>query len=320
VNDLTATELRVLNNVTDVLNPDVNLGTKIQTVINSLVKSATPVNAVNAAMVLTLTGVVIDGEKVTLGTDVYEFLADTEQTKTNPANIAVSIVANTVKAAVTLTVDTQPTSGNTMTIGTRVYTFVPVGTDTADREISIGADLAGAQANIVAAINGTDEFNIAHPLVSAGEFSSDDCVITAFIGGTAGNSIVSTETFTAGTNVFSDVTLLGGLNCSAANAIIALVAEVTAHDTAGIGAADGDGDTINLTADVAGAAANAIVLAETLANGSFAGAATHMAGGVDGTVGVEGALMVDATYLYATVVANTVSGKNWRRISLGSAY
>jgi hypothetical protein len=322
MNNLSADQIKLLNWMSDVRDPALNLGDKLQDIITGLpaVVPGTPVNAVNASMDLTLTGVVVDGEKVSIGSDIYEFLADAAQTKTYPGNIAVNIEANTVKATGTLTVDTQPTSGDKMTIGTKVYTFVPVGTDTADGEVSIGADLAGAKLAIVAAINGTDGVNDPHPLVRAAAFVVNACAITALVGGAAGNAIATTETFTAGSNGFAAVTLETGADCSAANAIVALVAEITAHDTVGVGATDEAGDVVKLTADAAGVAGNAITLAKTLANGTFTGGATHLAGGVNGTLGTVEKPMVDASYLYLCVANNTVSGKNWRRIALGAAY
>ena len=137
----------------------------------------------------------------------------------------------TVKASVALTIDTQPTSGDTFTIGDKTYIFVPVGTDNGNGEISIGADLAAAQAAIVAAINGTDDHNTPHPLVFADDFADDAADITAFIGGTIGNAIATTETFTAATNIFSAVTLGGGNNCSAADAALAVIAAVNGNDS-----------------------------------------------------------------------------------------
>lgn len=324
--NLTAEEQKIYDYSTQEIDTTMKIGTKIQEIINALPEPGTPTNAVSAAKSLAISGVVIDGETVTInnpaiaGTDVYEFVADAAQTKTAATNIAVNISANTSASIGTLTMDTQPISGDKVTIGTKVYTFVPVGTDTADGEISIGADLAGAQAAFVAAVNGTDTVNTPHPLVRAGAFVADASEIVALIGGTAGDAIATTETFTAATNIFAAVTLGSGADCSAADAITALVAAITASDTQGVGAKDGDGDTIDLTADDGGAAGNDIIIGETMAHGLFTAGATKLSGGVDGTVAEEAKLMVDGDYLYICMGANTIAGKNWRRISIGAVY
>lgn len=325
MDDLTAKQKTYMNRLTN----RVKVGDLFQALIDSTqvtADPATPVNAINATKSLAVTGVVVDGETITInnpavtGTDVYEFLADVAQTKTAPTNIAVNIEASTAHATGTLTIPTQPTSGDTMTIGAKVFTFVPNGTDTADGEVSVGTNLASAKLAIVAAINGTSTFNTPHPLVSASTFAGNVCTLTALAGGVGGNTIATTETFTAVGNVFAGVTLTGGTDCSAANAITALVSAVTASDTQGVGAADGAGDTVDFTADTAGAAGNAITLAETMTNGAFAGGATALSGGVNGTVGTTREVKVDASYMYVLVADNTVSGKNWRRVTLGSAY
>ena len=315
---LTATEQKFLNNLGVVGNQRIKLGDILAAMIAQNGEEGTPVNAVAATGTLTLTGVVKDGEKVTIGTDVYEFLTDAAQTKTAPTNIAVNIAASATKSSGTLTMDTQPTAGDTVTIGTKTYIFVPVGTANADGEVSIGADLAEAQAALVAAINGADEVNDAHPLVTAAAFAADDCVITALIGGTLNNTVATTETFTAATNVFAGATLALGTDCPAADAVTALVAAIVASDTQGVGATDGAGDTVVLTADTAGALANSIATTETMANGAF-GTAT-LTGGVDGTVASGTKFMMDETYLYVCIDGNTVAENNWRRISLGAAY
>jgi hypothetical protein len=335
MNLLTSYEVEQLNKLT-ARTQEMLFGNKIQEIItllgtldpgaNNDVAEGTPINAVNASKLLTLTGVVKHGETITIqnpnavGADVYEFLADEAQKKTLDAYIPVDISAHAGKSAGSLTVDTKPTSGDTMTIGTKVYTFVPVGTATADGEISIGADLAGAQANIIAAINGTDGVNDPNPFASAGAFAANVSVITALVGGVSGDDIVTTETFTAASNVFAAAKLANGSDCSAANAITALVTAVTASDTQGVGATDGNGDTVLFTADTAGVIGNDIEIGETLANGAFAEAAIKLSGGVDGTVGTKLHSMLDDSYLYYCVADNTIADKNWRRISLGSAY
>jgi hypothetical protein len=325
MDDLTATELKVLNNVSRRYNTTVELGTKVQALIDRIPSTGTPVNAVAAELDLVFTSVVIDGETVTVdnplvaGSDVYEFLADDEQTKTDEDNIAVDITAYAAKAVGTLTLATQPTSGDTITIGTTVYTFVPDGTANSSGEVSVGADAGEAQENLVAAINGTDGFNDAHTLVSAADFALDDMVVTAFIGGTAGNAIATTADLTDGSDDWAGATLASGGNCSAANAATAMTAALTASDTQGVGPTK-DGSTVTFTADTAGAAGNDIEVAETLANGAFDGDATELAGGVDATVGTVETCYIDDTYLYVCVANNTVADSNWRRIAVGSAY
>jgi len=115
-------------------------------------------------------------------------------------------------AAGTLTVDTLPTAGDTMLIGSRTYTFIAADREPAGHldEIQIGATVAATQAAIVAAINGSDTDPYAikpNADVSAAAFAADDSVITAREGGIDGNAIATTETFTAGTNVFDAATL-----------------------------------------------------------------------------------------------------------------
>jgi hypothetical protein len=330
--NLTAKELKVFNNLSNVHTSEADLGGVMQEIIDSVnnphVPSGAPVNAVAASETLTVTGVVVHGEVVVIdnplvsGMDVYEFVADSAQSVSDPTNIPVDITPYVTASTGSLTVDTQPTSGDTMTIGGKTYIFVPVGTDTADGEISIGADLAEAQANIVAAINGEDDINIANPVVSASIFNTntDVSTITALVGGVAGDSIVTTETFTAGTNAFGAAALAGGADCTAANAITALVAAITNLDTQGVGASDEAGDTLVLTADVKGAAGNDIAIGVVMTNGSFTEDAEALSGGVDGTVANAGDIMFDDTYVYIAVDDNTIADANWRRIAVGAAY
>ena len=155
-------------------------------------------------------------------------------------------------------------------------------------------------------------------MCTAAAFATDDSAITALIGGTLGDAYVSTETFTAGTNVFSGTTFAGGVDCTAPNAVTAIVAAVTALDTEGVGAVDGAGDVVEFTADVAGALGNAISCGETCANGAFAGAAVLFVGGIDGTVAPAGSVRVDGSYIYTPSADNTVADANWCRASISS--
>jgi hypothetical protein len=74
---------------------------------------------------------------------------------------------------------------------------------------------------------------------------------------------------------------------------------------------------VDLEAKVAGTVGN-VDLVKVGANITISGA--KLAGGVDGTVGVKDQIEVDSTNLYICIGANTTSGTNWRKISLGSAY
>jgi len=324
--NLTLTEKNVLNNLSRVINREVSLGDKLDEMVNAVGVSGTPVNAVAASEILTISGLVADGETVSIdnpaksGADIYEFLTDDAQTKTIATNIAVNISANAVKASGTLTVIAQPISGDTITIGTKTYIFVPAGTANGNGEVSIGTDLATAQASIVAAINGTDTINTPHPLVSAAAFAANACIITAFVGGAVGNAIATTETLTNAANIFAAVTLTSGANCTAANATLAIAAAIVANDTQDVAGVKGTGSSVVLTSDVAGVVGNAITIAKTMANATFGAGATHLSGGIDGTVATSPKIMIDDTYLYVCRTANTISGANWRRIAIGAAY
>lgn len=115
---------------------------------------------------------------------------------------------NAIAAVGTLTLAVQPTATDTMTIGTKLYTFVASGSADVNGEVSVGTDLATAKTALIAAINGTDGFNVANTLASAGTFSTNALPITARVKGLAGSAIVTTETFASGSNVF-DATTLG---------------------------------------------------------------------------------------------------------------
>lgn len=319
MDNLTSTQITQLNDL-NINTQAMDFGQIVDDLIdevNALTPTAsTPVNGVKASNVLTLTDVVIDGETVVVtnpdedGSDTYEFAADAAQS-VSAGDIAVDITSYVTASSNTLTVDTQPTAGDTMTLGGKTYIFVPDTTDNADGEITIGTDLATAQAAIVAAVNGTDGHNVANTQVSLGDFTANDSTVTALVGGTAGDAIATTETFTAGTNVFSAATLGGGADCSAADAITALAAAVTASDTQGVGAADGAGDTVDFTADNYGAAGNAITTTETMANASFATGA--LTGGVDGTPGTAGQRKYDTDYDYIYI-----DGAGWKRSAIST--
>jgi len=240
----------------------------------------------NSAGVLTISGVVVDGETVTIGSQVYEFDVDGA---TTGDNVVVDISGDVTAAEGLLTVDTQPTILDSMIIAGQGYVFVADGDEDSPGEISIGTDLATAQAAIVAAINGSDGHNNAHALVTASAFAADDCTITAVVGGTAGNAFDTIETFTEVTNVF-DATTMGtetlGADCIAADAVTALAAAITGDGSAVVTGVDGAGDTVDVVAIAPGAASDSIATTETMVNGAF-GAATLALGSIPSQIFVN---------------------------------
>jgi len=119
-----------------------------------------------------------------------------------------------VAAQGTLTMVTKPTADDTVTINGEVLTWVAALTATG--QLLIGADVTASQAALNAALVDRDNGGTLHTLsdasytameVTAIDFAANDMVITAAVKGTAGNSIATTETFTAGGNVFDAATL-----------------------------------------------------------------------------------------------------------------
>ena len=296
-----------------------NINPSVKAIVDSVMESGTPVNAVAASGTLTISGVAIDAETVTVGDDTYEFAADTAQSVTS-GNIAVDITSYTTASQGTLTIGEQVTADDTMTIGDVVYTFVADGTAASDGEINVGSDEADGKVDIVAAINGTDGINTANPYVTAADFSGDDCVLTAIIGGTAGDAIATTETFTNAANEFDAATLgttTAGADCTAANAVTAIVA-ASSSGTEPVTLADGAGDTVTATYDTKGIIGNTTATTETMANGAWGD--TTLGSGVDGTQGKQGQTQQDSSYWYLCIDDNTISDTNWRRFAVGSAY
>lgn len=72
------------------------------------------------------------------------------------------------------------------------------------------------------------------------------------------------------------------------------------------------------TAKVKGIAGNLIAIAETSDQLSWAGGATTLSGGIDGTVGIANEICADESNIYHAIAANDISGANWRKIALGS--
>ena len=249
---------------------------------------------------LTLSGVVIEGETFTIGADVYEIDSDGVVSGTN---IAADVSASVGYADGTVTVDTQPSIGESFTIGNTVYLVTADGTAAVAGEVDEGTDLADFKVNLTAALEGTDGYNVVHALIDASAWATHVLTITAKIGGIVGNASPYTlaTTSVAGGNTVSGALLTGGTDCTAPNAVTALVAAEVASGTEAVTAVDGAGDTVVVTANFGGVAGDLIALAKTGANmavdGAFLGTTTagvdpvqkmyQIGGTTDGTTPLE---------------------------------
>jgi hypothetical protein len=118
-----------------------------------------------------------------------------------------------VAATGTLT-GTTIANGNTVAIAGKVYTFRTA--ISAAYDVLVGASDSDSLDNLISAINGSagagstyGTGTVAHPSVVAAAGAGDTMDATARVGGTAGNSIATTATLTAGT--WGAATLTGGL-------------------------------------------------------------------------------------------------------------
>jgi hypothetical protein len=142
-----------------------------------------------------------------------------------------------VAAAVVIDFDTIPVEDNTITLGGREYTWKDGVTTVADT-IDIGASLAEAKVNLVAAMDlsgtaGTDYGSLTTVNLH-GRFSTfivDASTFTAILPGLDGNDIASIMTM-AGTSSFAAATLLLGLDSiESALQAISTITDVTVTGT-----------------------------------------------------------------------------------------
>lgn len=239
--------------------------TTIQTLDGATGTIANFLRGAHALGIVRFAGVTGDEETITIGSDVYEFDTHVAETLANAGAIRLDVSGgSTVHSQGTLTMDTQPTATDTVTVGSTTYTWVASGATSG--QINVGADLAAAKVNFVAAINGTDGINSANAEASAAAFVGNDCVLTALEGGTDGDAVATTETFTAGTNVFDAATLgttTAGVDPTAGESSDAFIAAVNASGTEAIRAIDISANEVLLVATSIGAVTTAI--SETMA-------------------------------------------------------
>ena len=79
-------------------------------------------------------------------------------------------------------------------------------------------------------------------------------------------------------------------------------------------AADGEGNTVVVTAVVYGTEGNSIAVDTDADNGAWAKAT--LTGGIDGTVAKKGTIMFDKNYVYVAVDDCTETVSNWKKATL----
>jgi len=229
----------------------------------------TPVNAVAASKTLTFTGNAEDGETVSIGGQSYKF------------QIA---IGDAVAASGLLTVADTPQDGDELTIGGKTYKWRDVLGDGV--KASKGLDFSGLALDGEAVTIGEQIWTFVDALTEAKAVST----LTLSANATDGNSV------TIGTTKYTFRETLGAaydvlIGASASDTIDNLIAAINGAagegSTYGTGtvahadvtAAAGDGDTMDITANVPGTAGNSIATTELSAVCSWT--AGTMGSGVD---------------------------------------
>lgn len=197
-----------------------------------------------------------------------------------------------------------------------------------DADIGGGAD--GTVTTVVDAPGPDGDDYTIEVVVGAG---NDIAMSAAIVGtaitvtlGTGGAGAVDNAKNTA-TLVAAAISLLSGVTATASGtgATALTTAEGPTSFTGGVAPAITSTANAIIAAIEADEDANDLVTVaakgeETGAGVVIAMVATSLAGGVDGTVGLEGELLFDTAELYICIAPNDVSGANWRKVSLGTVY
>jgi len=177
--------------------------------------------------------------------------------------------------------------------------------------------------------------NLDDPNITGGDIIPDSLVIPtgtvvkpvsakAFIGFLG--VVADGETVTIGDEVYEfdtdstitegniQVDVSGGV--TAPLAVTALALAITTNATSAVTGVDSDGDTVLVTAKVAGIIGNSIELSDTGANITIIPATLE--DGVDGTVGVKGTILFDENFIYVSVDTSTTAVSNWKSTALSA--
>lgn len=312
-------------------------------VLNAAVLQDTAVvNAVAASKVLTVNATPAEGETVTINGTTYKARLD-------------ALGAGVAASAVLTNDETAPADGDTVSIGDGVNTIVYRFKDTMAQANDVQRGTAAASmAALLAAINGTGSEGTEY--YAGTEHAGDDLLYpftavattdyvitcTADSVGFAANALTKAES--SDHLDWDDVgaVFTGGIDAEKANDVFVngdaehfidnLEAAIEGSGVEGTDYGTGtdaqtdvsvtaqDATTMTVTAAVKGVAGNSIAIAETLgdAGSVWAGGATFLSGGIDGTVGAAGEMRVDLSNskIWVCTATNTIADANWKYASI----
>lgn len=235
---------------------------------------------------LTVTGVPAEGATFTIGNDCYEIDTDGSYTE---GNIPVTLEAS-VKASGTFSLneeeeeDTFILEAGQKSVVTETVPIRGITSVTLNETPLVGDDPVDGFTAVLATGTITLGSNVTVQ-------DNDELVVTYSVETTVSDG----ETITIGDKIYEFDTdgevaegherVWVGENAAASAAITALAAIINRLDSANVVAVDGIGDTLDVTAVVAGTVGNSIVVATDCANGSWDVAEGTLEGGEDPTVG-----------------------------------
>lgn len=244
------------------------------------IKEQTPVKTAAASGTFTLSDPVIDGETVTIGTDVFEFDIDAV---VSGENILVDISGGTkTQATATITFTGSLLDGDLIVIGDDIYEATTTGT-------ASGANFAIDLSAVAVAASGT--------LTFTGVVSDGETV-------TIGNDVYEFDTDDIITD--GNIQVFVGANTNASSAIIALVSAIEAAGTEEVSAVDGVGDTVVVTGNYKRSSDNSIVTLTDCVNATW-GSGT-LVGGEDATAAECVTALVTSITANDTVGVTAVDG------------
>jgi hypothetical protein len=296
------------------------------------------VNAVAANKVLTVADVPHEGDTVTIGAKTYK------------ARLT-ALGAGVAATAILTSNNTECTDGINVVVNNRTYRLITTMTQAYDVKRD-GTTADTTLANLVHAVNGTGAAGVNYYAgtltptnVTAGAVTSHAITFTASAVGFAGNAYPKSTT-EATTLDWDGVGayFTGGIDAQAANDVFVnstaeafiVNLEKAVEATGSAGTDYGTGTTVNATVLISaknsstatataitkGVAGNSIAIAVGGASPSghltWAGSATALSGGVDGTVGATGQMQLDiaGSKIWFCTLPNTIADANWKYASL----